>query len=915
MKAWYLEGGPPAAGAAAMEVESEHDADVCRASLRVLTEIGVLYWHLPLESKEVADDILQRIRTERGLVNHDVCEISATAMPATFASVCAENFREHSMDEEEVRLVLDGECCYDVRDSADLWIRVHLQKGDLVLLPANIHRRFSLGDGQCVRCMRLFRESPSTAPNFRFPTPNDCREVAPPYGPASITGEVDPREVIPMICANFYSLGWVSGTGGGMAVKLGNRYFMAPSGVQKEKITPEMIFVLDSAGTVLERPKHHPAQKPYKLSECAPLFMNAFEIRGAGAVLHNHSIHAVMATLLSDEREFRVTHLEMIKGLVGHCYHEPLVIPIVENTPRECQLADTMAAAIRAYPKASAVLVRRHGIYVWGKDWRHAKTQAECLDYLFEAAVKMRSMGIDHTLNPYNRRPPMESWYMDNDTSVDQRLEHRLTPNQPAPKSALEDIGVAQWQLDPDKFETDPELQQIRNTHGYSYHDIITVSPDKLPGYEQKIKTFYEEHLHTDDEIRYVLDGSGYFDVRDKNDRWIRIAMRKGDMITLPAGIYHRFTLDHHNYIRAMRLFVGDPVWTAHNRTNGADAFLERSTYLADVASGKAKLGPSAGAGGGGLLTNGGTNGTLNGAANGTTAKKRTYAEAAAAHGSASPPVKRASLGLYSDQSTNGPAAMAVEPKRLKPMSEYQAVLLDIEGTTTPISFVKEVLFPWAAKNVAAFLTSRWGTAQVAEDVALLQAQALEDGKAGLPGVVPIPSGPDVEPSQLRTAVVNNVLWQIQNNRKTKALKQLQGHIWKLGYDSGDLKAQLFEDVPAALVRWQKAGLRVFIYSSGSREAQRMIFRFSDKGDLRKHLSGYFDTNIGAKVEEASYHQIMETIGVDQPSDVLFCTDMLKEAEAASQAGLDVALMVRPGNGPLPHNHGFCTTHDFNAMV
>ncbi|CAM6087002.1 unnamed protein product [Calypogeia fissa] len=159
----------------------------------------------------------------------------------------------------------------------------------------------------------------------------------------------------------------------------------------------------------------------------------------------------------------------------------------------------------------------------------------------------------------------LEAWYMD-DSTEDQRLPHRLNPNEPVSAKTLTDLGVAQWMLDADKFENDPELEQIRKDRNYNYQDIINVSRDKLPNYEQKIKSFFEEHIHTDEEIRYVLDGSGYFDVRDAEERWIRIWTKKGDMIVLPAGIYHRFTLDEGNYIKAMRLFIGEPVWTPFNR-------------------------------------------------------------------------------------------------------------------------------------------------------------------------------------------------------------------------------------------------------------------------------------------------------------------------------------------------------------
>uniref|UniRef100_A0A8C2R064 Acireductone dioxygenase n=1 Tax=Capra hircus TaxID=9925 RepID=A0A8C2R064_CAPHI len=147
-----------------------------------------------------------------------------------------------------------------------------------------------------------------------------------------------------------------------------------------------------------------------------------------------------------------------------------------------------------------------------------------------------------------------------------------------APRSLHTAVKTKQKRLDADKYENDPELEKIRKERNYSWMDIITICKDKLPNYEEKIKMFFEEHLHLDEEIRYILDGSGYFDVRDREDQWIRISMEKGDMITLPAGIYHRFTLDEKNYVKAMRLFVGDPVWTPYNRPS--DHLEARTRYL-----------------------------------------------------------------------------------------------------------------------------------------------------------------------------------------------------------------------------------------------------------------------------------------------------------------------------------------------
>ncbi|XP_045111825.1 1,2-dihydroxy-3-keto-5-methylthiopentene dioxygenase-like [Portunus trituberculatus] len=178
----------------------------------------------------------------------------------------------------------------------------------------------------------------------------------------------------------------------------------------------------------------------------------------------------------------------------------------------------------------------------------------------------------------------VRAWYMD-DSSDDQRLEHQLTP----PKSvSLEELakntGVIYYKLDPKKYDEEGKLSRIKEERGYNYMDVIQVSPEKMHNYEERIKVFFEEHLHTDEEIRFITEGSGYFDVRDQEDHWIRIEVTPGDLIILPAGIYHRFTLDTKNYIKAMRLFTGEPVWTPHNRP--ADNMEARKNYILQQSKG-----------------------------------------------------------------------------------------------------------------------------------------------------------------------------------------------------------------------------------------------------------------------------------------------------------------------------------------
>ncbi|KAI9184851.1 hypothetical protein LWI28_001775 [Acer negundo] len=370
--------------------------------------------------------------------------------------------------------------------------------------------------------------------------------------------------------------------------------------------------------------------------------------------------------------------MEMIKGIKGHGYYDELVVPIIENTAYENELTDSLAKAIQAYPKTTAVLVRNHGIYIWGDSWISAKTQAECYHYLFDAAIKLHQLGVD-------------------------------------------------WST--------PSHGPIQNGKGVS-----------------------------------------------------------------------------------------------------------------------------------------GRNGNLN-------------------------------------MSTNALTADSNYNSNLLP----RYIVLDIEGTTTPISFVTEVLFPYARDNVGRHLCATYDSAETQDDIKMLRAQVQDDLQQGVIGAVPIPSD-DAGKEEVIAALVTNVDAMIKADRKITALKQLQGHIWQTGFESRELEGVVFDDVPEALEKWDALGIKVYIYSSGSRLAQRLLFGNSNYGNLRKYLSGFFDTSVGNKRETQSYVEISQSLGVDKPSEILFVTDVYQEATAAIAAGLEVVISVRPGNGPLPENHGFKTVNSFSEI-
>ena len=482
------------------------------------------------------------------------------------------------------------------------------------------------------------------------PTPHHALEVD------------DAKQLVAELCAGLYTQGHVSGTGGGISIRAGDKIVMAPSGVQKERMEPCDMYVLDGSGQVELAPvAKPPPHKPPKLSECAPLFMSAYELRNAGAVLHGHSMNAMLASLMFED-EFQITHVEMIKGIAGHGFYDTLKVPIIENTARECELTDRLREAMQKYPKSYAVLVKRHGVYVWGDTWIQAKTQFESYEYLFETAVRMRGMGIDCSLPP---------------------------------------IGM-----------------------------------------------------------------------------------------------------------------------TAGGTVGGASAVGERNT-----------------------------------------------------------PSKKAKVG--------GTAGSVVS-------KDYRYIVLDIEGTVAPISFVHEEMFPYARARLREYFTADGPL--VEKDIALVRAWAEESGRGeAFEGAT--------TKEDVTAACVTVCEEDMDVDRKSTALKSVQGNIWTSGFADGSIRVPLFADVPSTIVGWYRQGVKVYIYSSGSRKAQRDLFGHTTVGDLRPYLQGFFDTTSGSKVEAGSYENIALSLGADDPKDILFATDNGLEAVAAAEAGWSVVLLERPGNGPIDPAH------------
>lgn len=221
-------------------------------------------------------------------------------------------------------------------------------------------------------------------------------------------------------------------------------------------------------------------------------------------------------------------------------------------------------------------------------------------------------------------------------------------------------------------------------------------------------------------------------------------------------------------------------------------------------------------------------------------------------------------------------------------------IITDIEGTTSSVSFVFEVLFPYFRAHFRDFFDKNHPNQGLPDIIAAVQDTVLLEQKHSI----------DQE-----AAIETLITWSIED-RKHPALKQVQGLVWRSGYESGAIRGHVYPDVAPALARWQAAGLCLSVYSSGSVQAQQLLFAYSEAGDLRPFFSHYFDTGIGPKRAAESYRRMAETLG-GRPTDMLFLSDVVAELDAAREAGLQTVQLLRPGT-EAGSTHPVCP--DFNAI-
>ena len=241
-------------------------------------------------------------------------------------------------------------------------------------------------------------------------------------------------------------------------------------------------------------------------------------------------------------------------------------------------------------------------------------------------------------------------------------------------------------------------------------------------------------------------------------------------------------------------------------------------------------------------------------------------------------------------------------------MTQPRLFLLDVEGTLAPLSLTNDHLFPYARARFESFLVEGFKAIESREgnfdqskllqdtfihDLLLLQMENRAEKDSRAPRILPL-GADSASPSYLLPKALEYIYWLMDHDRKSTALNSMQGKIWKAGFASGEIKGTIFDDVPRAFARWSPHA-KIAIYSSGSVEAQHLLFRHSVFGDLTPYISAYFDTHIGQKTLAASYAAIAQTMQVST-SEACFFSDVTRELDPAREAGMDTRLVCRAGN-------------------
>ncbi len=237
-----------------------------------------------------------------------------------------------------------------------------------------------------------------------------------------------------------------------------------------------------------------------------------------------------------------------------------------------------------------------------------------------------------------------------------------------------------------------------------------------------------------------------------------------------------------------------------------------------------------------------------------------------------------------------------------------RALLLDIEGTTTPVDFVYRTLFPYARVKFEDFLRRHQDDAAVRTDLEWLRKQYQADEAQGMG----LPPWLGNSKDELLASAAGYGRWLMDHDSKVYALKLLQGKIWEEGYRRGELRGEVYPDVPPAFARWSQQGRIIAIYSSGSVLAQKLLFSSTPQGDLTRFVRAYFDTTTGIKTDAESYKKIAVAAALPA-SEILFLSDVARELDAARQAGLVTLLCVRTGNA-APSGSMHPVIHSFEEV-